>query len=123
VTVYASSAACTGAKRELARQGDRAGALRVEVACLPAVRRKGRLDLAAIGANARRAAEDSTSVAYIGEASASATRFSRTILEEAGIAQLPQVPGDIAMRKVLAAVGSAGGGSRGVREEVRDELE
>jgi hypothetical protein len=123
VTVYASSVACAGARRELAHSGGRAGALRVGLSCLPAVRRGGRLDLATIGANARRAAEDSTAVAYIGEAEPAATRFSQTILEAAGIAQLPQTPGGIGMGRVLAAIEGGAGGSRGVREEVRDQLE
>jgi hypothetical protein len=123
VTVYASSTACAGAKRELARRGTRAATLRVALVCLPAVRRGGRLDLAAIGANARRAAQDSTAVAYIGEAQAAATRFSQTILEEAGIAHLAQASGGAAMRRVLIAVEDGAGSSRGVREEVRNRLE
>lgn len=123
VTVYASSVACRGAKRELASHRGEAGTVRVGLVCLPPVRRAGRLDLAAIGANARRAAEDSTAVAYIGEHDAAATRFSRTILEEAGIAQLAEDPGATAMRRALSAIERTAAGSRGAREEVRRALE
>ncbi len=63
----------------------------------------------AIGANARRAIEDSTTVAYVGELDPAATRFSRPILEAAGIAQ---VSGDAraqaAMARVLKAIDDAG---------------
>ena len=73
--------------------------MRVRLSCLPDVRRGGRLDLAAIGANARRASEDSTTVGYIGETDPAATRFSETILEEANIAQLPHMSGAAAMHE------------------------
>jgi hypothetical protein len=80
------------------------------------------LKLATIGANARRATEDSTAVGYIGEPTKAASRFSEPILEAAGIAQLPEVSGAIAMRKLLKAVEEAGG-SGSLRESVHDELE
>jgi hypothetical protein len=121
VTVYTAARACPGAKRALAEAGGRAGSLRVRVRCLPEVRHGGRIELATVGANARRASEDSTAVAYIGEAEPAATRFSETILEEATIAQLPGTPGATAMREVLKAIEEAGSGS--LRAEVRDALQ
>jgi branched-chain amino acid transport system substrate-binding protein len=123
VSVYSAAGACKGAKRALAGAGGRAGSLRVRARCLPEVRRGGRLDLATIGANARRASQDSTTVAYIGESDAAATRFSETILEEANIGQISSTPGAAAMRRVLGAIEEADGGSGSLREEVRDELQ
>jgi hypothetical protein len=58
---------------------------RPRVVCLPAVVRDGRLDLARIGADARRATEDSTTIGYVEAFDPAANRFSRPILEGAGI--------------------------------------
>jgi hypothetical protein len=74
----------------------------VRVVCLPSAESSRKLDLAQIGANARRATEDSSSIAYIGEPTRAASRFSEPILEEAGIRQFSQMSGAEAMRKVLA---------------------
>lgn len=123
VSVYAAAGLCAEAKDALAGEGERAGSLRIRLICLPDVRRGKRLDLAAVGANARRAREDSTTVGYIGEVDSAATRFSETILEEADIAQLSNMPGDRAMRELLSAIEHAGKGSPSLREEVRDQLE
>jgi len=46
------------------------------------------VDLAAVGANARGAAQDSSTAAYIGELSSGSTRTSAPILNDAGIAQV-----------------------------------
>jgi hypothetical protein len=122
VAVYAAADSCAGA-REVAGAGKgRAGEARVEVRCLPRVERGGRIDLAAVGANARRAVEDSTTVAYLGERDASAAEFSRTILEEAGIAQLSGMSGRVAMARLLAAIRAADLDSGTLREQVLDEL-
>ena len=123
VTVYAAAGACPGAKRELARAQGGPTSVRVRVSCLPEVRRDSRLDLAAVGANARRAAEDSTTIGYIGELDPAATRFSETILEEANIAQLPNMSGATAMKKLLKAVGRADTSSESLRESVREQLQ
>jgi len=121
VTVYVAGPLCAEAKRELARHGVEAGEVRVRAICLPSSERGGKLELATIGANARRATEDSSSIAYIGEPTAAASRFAETILEEAGIAQLPQVSGKAAMAKLLQAVEEASGGS--LRVSVFDALD
>jgi hypothetical protein len=121
VTVYASAPACTGAEQELARSGGRAGDVRVRVACLEDSEDRGRIDLATIGANARRAVEDSTAVAYVAEPDSAAARFSRPILESADIAQLSGGSGAVAMSHVLRAIGQADG-STSPREAVQDEL-
>lgn len=121
VSVYASAPLCAGAERELAREGARAGDVRVRLVCLEDGE-GGRLDLAATGANARRAVEDSTTVAYVGEPDPAATRFSRPILDAAGIAQLSRLSGAVAMRRVLRALRQADGSSS-LRELVRDALD
>jgi len=121
VSVYVVSPLCAEAQRELAHEGGRAGDVRVRSICLPSAEGK-TLDLATIGANARRATEDSTTIGYIGEPTFAATRFSARILEAAGIAQLSQTSGAAAMTKLLHAVAEAGD-SGSLRESVHDELE
>lgn len=120
VTVYAGASVCAQAKGELARSGPRAGSVRVRVVCTEPVETKGRLDLAATGANARQAVEDTSSVAYL-EAPGPATRFIRPILEEANIALLTTSSGASGMAALLGAI-RAVGSSAGLRESVRDEL-
>lgn len=121
VSVYAAAPLCAEAKGELARDGGRAGDVRVRVICLPSAESSRKLNLAAIGANARRATEDATAVGYIGELTRAASRFSEPILESAGIAQLPETSGAVAMRKLLRAVDEAGD-SGSLRQSVNDEL-
>lgn len=120
MTVYASASLCAEAERELTRSGqpDR---VRVQIICLAEAGDRGRLDLATIGTNARRATQDSTTVAYIGEPTARATRFSETILDTADIAQLSELAGSAAMSRVLRAIRSAGD-SGSLRESVQDAL-
>jgi hypothetical protein len=122
VSVYVAASLCSEAENELARRGGRAGDVRVRVVCLPKAESSRKLDLAQIGANARRATEDSSSIGYIGEPTKAASRFSEPILEEAGIAQLPQTSGKAAMRQLLQAVGEAGD-SGNLRESVDTALE
>lgn len=101
-TAYVAGALCAEAREELASHGAEAGDLRVRVVCLPRSERGGKLDLATIGANARRATEDSSSIAYIGEPTRAASRFAETILEEADLRQYPAIPGAAAMRQLLS---------------------
>jgi len=91
--------------------------------CLPAVESGGELDLAQIGANARRAVEDSSTVGYIGERSPRATRFSRPILESAEVPQLPNQPGAPAMKQLLRAIEQASDTGGSLRQAVNDTLE
>ncbi len=120
MTVYASASLCAEAERELGRSGQ-PESVRVQIVCLVGAEDQGRLDLAAIGANARRATQDSTTVAYIGEPTVRATRFSETILETADIAQLPNISGAAAMRRVLRAIEHSDD-SGSLRESVQDAL-
>jgi hypothetical protein len=123
VNVYVTSPLCGGAEGELARSGGEAGDLRLHVVCLPSGQRSGKLDLAQIGANARRATEDSSAIAYIGEPTRAAARFSEPILEEAGIAQLPASDGATAMAELLQALSRASADGGSLRQSVNDELE
>jgi hypothetical protein len=120
VSVYVGSSLCPAARRALAASGGKAGDLRVRLACLAPAASGGRIDLARAGANARRATEDSASVAFL-EAPGPATRFSRTIVEAAGIAWVEGASGGGEMRRVIAAIGEAGTG--GVRDSVRESLD
>ena len=122
VTVYVAGSLCAEAKRELAGSGGEAGDVRIRVTCLPSAESSQKLDLAQIGSNARRATEDSSSIAYIGEPTQAASRFSEPILEEAGIAQLSETSGAMGIKKLLKAVDEAGS-SGSLRQSVLDRLE
>ncbi|HET9163680.1 MAG TPA: hypothetical protein VFN89_09610 [Solirubrobacterales bacterium] len=104
VTAYVAGALCAEAKQELARHGSEAGDVHVRAICLPRSERGGELQLATIGANARRATQDSSSIAYIGEPTQAASRFAETILEEARIRQYAAIPGARAMSQLLSAL-------------------
>jgi hypothetical protein len=92
--------------------------------CLDDSAGAGRWSLAAVGANARRAIEDSTTIGYIGEPGAVASGFSRPILETAGVPQLPGGSGAVAMDKLLHAIRQAGSPESpgDLRESVRNTL-
>ena len=112
VAAYVAAPLCLEARKELARHGGQAGDVRVRVTCLPSAEDGRKLDLATIGANARRATEDSSAVAYIGERTRAATRFSEPILEAAGIRQYAAMPGSVAMRKLLKVLNDGEGWGR-----------
>jgi hypothetical protein len=120
VTAYVIAPLCAEAERELARDGGEAGDVRVRVSCLPSAESSRKLNLTQIGANARQATEDSSAIAYIGEPTRAASRFSEPILEAAGIPQLPQSSGAKAMAEVLGALSQSTDGS--LRQSVNDEL-
>ena len=121
VSVYVGDPLCPDAKRELARNGGRAGDVRVRAVCVDDAGASDRSRLAAIGAAARRASEDSSSVAYIGTADLIAIRFSEPILEEAGIARISSSSGSTGVARLLRALRRADT-SGSVRETVLDEL-
>ena len=95
---------CTGARDEAARSGGKVGDLKLEVVCLDAVGDGGRWTLAQVGANARRATEDSTTVAYVGEPAPRAREQSRPIVDAAEIAELGGVTGEEAVAAVVTAI-------------------
>lgn len=76
----------------------------LRVICLDASGPDGRSTLAKVGSNARRATEDSASVAYIGEPDREARRQSRPILEAAGIVEFGATGGRQAIEEVFAAL-------------------
>lgn len=132
VTVYVSAplhgsqgaagrAMCAGARQVLERSGGKAGDFRVRAVCLNDTGGAGRWTAAAVGANARRATEDSTTVGYLGELDPVATRFSQTIVNAAGIAQISGPSGGAAMSKLLRAIENAGS-SGSLRQSVHDAL-
>ena len=121
VTAYVVEPLCAEAERELERQRGRAGELRVRAVCLPNPRSSQRLDLAAIGANARSATEDSTAVAYLEAFDPPANRFSESILETAEIAGVYDSSGKVAMTNLLKAIEASDAGS--LRRSVGEALE
>jgi branched-chain amino acid transport system substrate-binding protein len=122
LNVYVSAPLCAGATKRLEQEGPKVDSVRLRVICLDSTESSKKMNLAAIGANARRAVEDSSSIAYIGDPTPAATKFSQPILEAAGIPQLANQPGAAAMTKLLRALRGAGDSSS-LREAVADELQ
>jgi hypothetical protein len=115
--------ACGEARRQVARLGGRVVKVRARVTCLDDTGGSAHWTLTAVGANARRATEDSASVGYIGELDPAATRFSHSILESAGISQLPAAEAGASTTKLLKAISQAlDSGSDSLRESVHNEL-
>jgi hypothetical protein len=120
VTAYVEAGLCSGAKDELRGQGGRAGDLRVQVVCLPTPHESSKLSLATLGANARRATEDSTTVAYLDAPDPNTSKFTHPILETAEIPWITSPSGKAAMSRLLKLIESAGSGS--LRQQLRDQL-
>jgi len=95
---------CEGARAEAARSEGKVGDLKLEVVCLDAAGDGGRWTLARVGANARRATEDSSAVAYVGEPDPRAREQSRPIVAAAEIAEIGGVAGEEAVAAVVAAI-------------------
>jgi hypothetical protein len=119
VSVYVAAPLCAAARKELRRVGPRVGELTVRAVCLPAVASRGGVDLAAAGADARRATEDSTAVAFL-EAAGAAVPFSRSIVESADIAWIQAGSGAAAIHEVLGALERRGSSSP--RSAVLDQV-
>jgi hypothetical protein len=119
VSVYVAAPLCEEAQREVERARGEAADLKVRAVCLPPVESRGGAKLAVAGANARRASEDSTSIAFL-EAPGPAARFSQSIVESAEIAWVEADSGSTAMRRVLDALDEAGSSSP--RVAVLDEV-
>jgi hypothetical protein len=98
VNVYAGAKVCREAKDAL--PPGLVGSVRVRVVCVEPVVVGGRLDLAAAGANARRAVEDSSGVAYL-EAPGVAIPVTRPILDEADLRLIATSSGADGMATVL----------------------
>ncbi|HEY5942499.1 MAG TPA: hypothetical protein VIT89_06550 [Solirubrobacterales bacterium] len=111
---------CAEAREEARRAGE-PGGYELRVVCLDAAGPEGRWTLAQVGANARRATEDSTTVAYLGEPIREARLHSLPIVEAAGIAELGRFSGEEAVAKVAAAIEESD--SNDPRQAVFDALE
>ena len=90
--------------REQATQGKGGKGHQLRVVCLDASGDGGGWTLAEVGANARRATEDSAAVAYVGEPDPAARKQSRPVVETAGIAELGGLSGREAVAKVERAM-------------------
>ncbi|HEX5763543.1 MAG TPA: hypothetical protein VFY04_10560 [Solirubrobacterales bacterium] len=110
LSVYVSQPLCAEAKEELDRRGGRAGGYRLRAVCVDDTGSDGIARLAAIGGAARRATEDSATIAYVGATDPTAIRFSKPILEEAGVSRISTNSGSASMRRLLRALrhGEAG---------------
>jgi len=121
VSVYVGAPLCKAAKGELARHGASAGHFKIAARCLaPSGKAGGGVDLATDGSNSRRATSDTSAVATL-ESPGPGNKFTRSILESAGIPLLTSSSGSEAMKQVIEAVESAGSSS--VRSEVQEALE
>jgi hypothetical protein len=120
VTAYVEAPLCGGAKQELKSQSGRAGELRVQAVCLPSARSQAKLNLATLGANARRATEDSTTVAYLEASDPAAARFIHPILETAEVPWIAGSLGRDTMSRLLELIAASGSGS--LRQSLREEL-
>ncbi|MBS1889019.1 MAG: hypothetical protein JSU06_17720 [Actinobacteria bacterium] len=120
MSVYVAAPLCAEAKAELASHGVSAGSFKVAVRCLAPSEHGGRLDLAANGSNSRRATSDTTTVATL-EPPGPATKFSRPILESAGIPLVTSESATGGMKRIIEAIESAG--SSNIRESVQSTLE
>lgn len=118
VRVYVDAPLCGGAEKAAA--GGRAGDLRVRVVCLPGAVEGERVDLATVGANARRATEDSAAVAYLAPRGRGLA-FTREIADSAGIPVLAGEEGSASMGRVLDELAAADTG-RSLREQLDDAL-
>jgi hypothetical protein len=121
VRAYVVQPLCAGAEQQLQGAGGRAGEVHVQAICLPSAESDGQLELARAGANARRATEDSTAVAFI-EAPGPDNEFSDPILESAEIPSIASSSGTRAMTQLLRAIDNAGSSSS-LRASVSEELE
>jgi hypothetical protein len=92
----------------------------VRAVCLASARGHGKLNLATLGANARRATEDSTTVAYLEASGPGASRFTRPILETAEVPWIASSSGAKAMHHLLKLIESADTGS--LRQSLREAL-
>jgi hypothetical protein len=120
VTAYVEAPLCVSARQELQRHGGRAGDLRVQAICLPNPHEARKLKLATLGANARRATEDSTTVAYLEASDPRASRFTHPILATAEIPWISSKSGAAAISRLLELIESSDSSS--LRESLRDAL-
>jgi hypothetical protein len=120
VAAYVEASLCAGAKQELAKHDWHAGDLRVRAICLSPATGAKKLSLATLGANARQATEDSTTVAYLEAPEPRASRFVHPILETAEVPWISEDSGAAAARRLIELIESADSGS--LRKSLREAL-
>lgn len=118
-SIYATPPLCAGAKRAF-DANPQPGGEPVSLVCLDYLISDH--SLASIGAGARRATENSATIAYLGEPDRKSVDFARPILEAAGIGSVDSRDGEAAMKAVLAAVRESAGDDD-LRGSVRAQLE
>ena len=91
--------AADGARLAVEQAGGRAGDLEVRAEYLDDANPVHRWDPVAVGRNARRAVQDSSTAAYIGELDSQPTRASMPITNDAGIAQVSPGAGAVDLTK------------------------
>jgi hypothetical protein len=107
VHVYVAASLCPEVQRELGGTG-KVGDVQLRVLCLQnSAKDGGGVDLATQGANARRATEDSTAVAFL-EASGPGAKFASPIVEGAGLAFVETDSGANGIEQVEKAIDLAG---------------
>lgn len=94
--------AADGARLALEQAGGRAGDLEVEAEFLDDSSGAAAWDPVLVGENARRAAQDSSTAAYIGELDSEPTRTSAPITNEAGIVQVSPGAGGVDLTRTAA---------------------
>ena len=94
--------AADGARLALEQAGGRAGDLEVEAEFLDDSSGDAAWDPVLVGENARRAAQDSSTAAYIGELDSEPTRTSAPITNEAGIVQISPGAGGVDLTRTAA---------------------
>jgi hypothetical protein len=125
-------ATCAGAGRALKRVRPSREGVRVTAVCLDDTGGGPRWTLAAVGANARRATEDSSAIGYVGELGSAPTLFSQPITNAAGVPQISYrganadrgsaaAYGRDAIALLLTAIRRAGGDGD-TRSAVSDQL-
>jgi hypothetical protein len=118
VSIYVVAPLCKEARGKVDAAGRKAGDLKVRVLCQRRIEGEGQADLAMAGADARRATEDSTSVAFV-EAPGRAAGFTRPIVEAADIAWVKTADASSAVGRILAALEEGGSAPR---KAVLDEV-
>jgi len=118
VAVYVAPSLCREAKG-VASAAEGRSDLETRVVCLSAAGPGGGTALGVAGRNARRATEDSTAVAFL-DAPGPTAKFSRSIVDAAGVAWLEAASGRSAMRRVIAALDDRGSSSP--RSAVLDQV-
>jgi hypothetical protein len=103
VSVYVVAPLCKEARGKVDAAGRKAGDLKVRVLCQRRTEGEGQTDLAMAGVDARRATEDSTSVAFL-EAPGPAAEFTRPIVQAADVAWVKTSDASSVVGRILTAL-------------------